>query len=62
MFRNLAPYRASATESTLTPSLEYKLHEKFYVAASYALTFGSNDAERYTVQAFYLGATYELSR
>ncbi len=60
MFANLAPYKASATENTVSPSWEQGLWEGLYMTMSYGYTWGSSQEGNYTVQSFFGGVGYRF--
>lgn len=60
MFSGLVPYTASATQSTISPMLEQRVGESFYISGRYDYTWGSTDAGRYSAHAVYAGLTYRL--
>jgi hypothetical protein len=60
MFASLAPYKASATEHTLSPSWEQRLWEELYMTLRYDHTWGSSQEGDYTVQSFFGGVGYRF--
>ncbi len=60
VFETLVPYRASTTDSTLTPTFEAGIWEGLYVFASYSYTWGSSLEGSYTAQFGLAGAGYRF--
>jgi hypothetical protein len=60
VFENLVPYRASTTDSTLTPTFEAGVWEGLYLFASYSYTWGSSLEGTYTAQFALGGAGYRF--
>ncbi len=60
MFSNLSPYKAAATQSTLSPSWEQGLWEGLYTTVSYYFTWGSSQEGSYTTQSFFGGVGYRF--
>ena len=60
VFENLVPYRASATDSTISPTFEAGVWEGLYLFASYSWTWGSSAEGSYTAQFGLAGAGYRF--
>lgn len=60
VFENLVPYRASTTDSTVTPTFEAAIWEGLYLFATYSYTWGSSEEGSYTAQYGLAGAGYRF--
>ena len=60
VFENLVPYRASTTDSTVTPTFEAAIWEGLYLFATYSFTWGSSVEGSYAAQFGLAGAGYRF--
>jgi hypothetical protein len=60
IFSDLVPYRASTTDSTLTPTFDATVWEGLYLFATYSYTWGSSAEGSYVIQSGMGGVGYRF--